>query len=88
LATALALATAWQRGVRKLSFRLSLDKNEGLHPELTDQRFFGFKKLIFASGYGDPSLIREQLALSIFRDGGVPAARATFARVYVDSGLG
>ncbi len=83
-----SLAQAWQAGIQKLSFRLSIDKYEGQNPELQDQRFFGFKKLVFANGYGDPSLIREKLALSIFEAGGVPVAKGVFVRVYVDSGLG
>ncbi len=83
-----ALKDAWQKGVRKLSFRLEFDRYEADNPVLQNQRFYGFKKMVFASGHGDPSLMREKLAASIFREGGVPAARAGFARVYLDSGQG
>ncbi len=84
-----ALKDAWDKGVRKLSFRLQFDRYEDDHPELDNQRFYGFRKMIFASGHGDPSLMREKLAASIFREGGVPTARTGFARVYLDvSGQG
>lgn len=83
-----ALKDAWQKGVRKLSFRLQFDRYEDDNPELDNQRFHGFQKMIFASGHGDASLMREKLAHSIFREGGVPAARTGFTRVYLDVGQG
>jgi spore coat protein CotH len=83
-----SLKGAWQRGVRKLAFSLQFDKYEDSHPELDNQRFYGFKKLSFSNGYNDPSLIREKTAASIFRAAGVPAARSSFAAVYMDWGKG
>jgi len=83
-----SLRTAWQSGIRKLSFRLNFDKYEDDHPELDDQRFYGFKKMTFSNGFKDSSLIRDKMAADIFRDGGVVAARGAFARVYVDIGSG
>ncbi len=83
-----ALKSAYQKGVRKLSFRLGFDHYEDGSPELHNQRFYGFKKLVFANGFEDPSLIREKLAASIFADGGVPAARTAFCQVYVETGQG
>jgi spore coat protein H len=74
--------------IRKLPFRLDFDKFEDEHPEVKDQRFYGFDKLTLASGYGDPSLIREKLAFDVLRDAGLVAARAAFYRVYVDVGDG
>lgn len=83
-----SLRSAWQMGVRKLSFRLSFDKYEDEYPELDDQRFFGFKKMTFSNGFKDSSLMRDKLAADIFRDGGVPAARGAFAQIYIDFGEG
>jgi len=83
-----ALKSAWDRGVRKLSFRLQFDRHEADNQELDNQRFHGFQKMIFASGHGDRSLMREKLAASIFREGGVPAAHTGFARVYLNHGQG
>jgi len=83
-----SLRSAWQQGVRKLSFRLNFDRYEDDYPELDDQRFFGFKKMTFSNGFKDPSLIRDKLAADLFRQAGVPAARGAFARVFLDSGDG
>ena len=83
-----SLNSAWRDGVRKLAFRLNFDKYEDTHPELKNQRFYGFKKMIFSNGFKDLSLIREKLAADLFRDHGVPAARGAFARVHVDYGSG
>ena len=83
-----SLKGAWQTGVRKLAFRLTFDYYELQHPETTNQRFYGFKKMIFSNAYRDPSLIRDKLAADIFRAAGVPAVRTSFARVFVDHGKG
>ncbi len=83
-----SLRGAWRAGVRKLAFRLDFDEYEADHPELDDQRFFGFKKMTFGNNFNDPSLIREKVANEIFRAGGVPVARTTFVRVHVDFGEG
>ncbi|MBN1654532.1 MAG: CotH kinase family protein [Deltaproteobacteria bacterium] len=83
-----SLRAAYQAGIRKLAFRLNFDKFEDIYPNLKNQRFFGFKKMTFSNGYKDASLIRDKLAADIFRDGGVPAPRGTFARVYLDFGEG
>ncbi len=83
-----SLRTAWQTGVRKLSFRLNFDKYEDVYPETTNQKFHGFKEMTFSNGFKDPSLIRDKTAADIFRAAGVPAARSAFIRVYVDVGEG
>ncbi len=83
-----SLRSAYNSGIEKLSFRLDFDEYEDMYPELDDQRFWGFKKMTFSNGFNDDSLIRDKVAADIFRDGGVPAARGSFARVYVDFGEG
>ena len=83
-----SLSSAWQSGVRKLSFRFNFDKFEDDYPEIENQRFYGFKKMTFSNGYLDDSLMRDKLAADLFRAGGVPAARGAFVRVYVDFGEG
>ncbi|MET0342848.1 MAG: CotH kinase family protein [Polyangiales bacterium] len=83
-----SLTAPFRSGGRKLPLRLDFDAFEGAHPEIDDQRFHGFEKLTFASGYSDPSLIREKLAADFLREAGAPVARAALYRVYVDVGLG
>ena len=83
-----SLRSAYQAGIKKLSFRFNFDKFEDDHPETDNQRFYGFKKMTFSNAYKDSSLIRDKLAADMFRAGGVPAARGAFYRIYVDFGSG
>lgn len=83
-----SLISAWQRGVRKLGFRLDFDRWEDDYPEIRNQRFNGFHELTFSNGFGDASLVRDKVAADLFRAAGVPAARGAFAAVYLDVGDG
>ena len=83
-----SLHMSWDRGIKKLAFRFNFDKFEDDFPEISNQRFYGFKKMTFSNGFKDDSLIRDKVAADIFRNAGVPAAQGAFVRVYVDSGQG
>ena len=72
----------------KLSFRLNFDRFEDAHPEIANQRFYGFKELTFSSNFDDASRMREALANEIFRDRGVAAPRVAFYRIVVNTGTG
>ena len=78
----------WGAGCRELPFRLDFDEFEDQHPEIEDQRFYGFQKLSLNNGFADSSLVREKVMNDLLRASGVPAARAAFYRVYVDHGEG
>jgi len=83
-----SLHSAYRMGIEKYAFRFNFDKFEDDHPEINNQRFYGFKKMTFSNGFKDNSLIRDKVAADIFRAAGVPAARGTFIRIYVDYGDG
>jgi hypothetical protein len=83
-----SLSSAWQRGVRKLGFRLDFDQYEDDYPEIRNQRHYGFHDLTFSNGFGDVSLVRDKVAADLFRAAGVPAAYGAFAAVYLDVGDG
>ena len=83
-----SLVGAVKAGVKKLSFILTFDAFEEQYPDLLNQRFFGFKKLIFANGYTDQSFIREKVASEVFRAAGLKVVRNAFAVVYLDFGEG
>ncbi len=83
-----AAKNAIEEGREKFSFKLEFDHFELEHEDTDNQRFWGFKKLDFLSNHKDDSYLHEVLASEIFRDGGVPAARAAFYRVHVDTGSG
>jgi len=70
----------------KLSFRLNFDRFEDAHPEIANQRFYGFKELTFSSNFDDVTRMREALANELFRDRGVAAPRAAFYRIVVNTG--
>jgi hypothetical protein len=70
----------------KLSFRLNFDRFEDVHPEIANQRFYGFKEVTFSSDFDDASRMREALANEIFRDRGVSAPRVAFYRIVVNTG--
>jgi hypothetical protein len=72
----------------KMPFRLHFDKYESDYPDISDQRFYGFKELTFASNWSDDSQVRETFVSELLRDRGVPAARCAFYRVSVDVGHG
>lgn len=84
--SSLMMASMSQGG--KVPFRLDFDRYEDDMPETRNQRFYGFQKLTFASNFTDDSMLKEVLATEAFRDQGVPAARAAFYRVFVDTGSG
>jgi hypothetical protein len=82
------LMTTWRRGIYKLPLRLRFDRFEDEYPEIGDQRFFGFQSLSLSNNVADPSFLREKVVADLLREGGIPAPRTTFVRVYVDIGDG
>jgi hypothetical protein len=83
-----SLVSASVSGNGKIPFRLDFDRYEDEFPETRNQRFYGFQKLTFSSNFGDDSQLREVFANEVFRDRGVPAPRAAFYRIVVDTGAG
>lgn len=83
-----SLSRAWSTGVHKLGLKFDFDKLEDAHPEIKDQRFFGFGEMTLAPGYRDPSFLRDKLASDLARDMGMVGARSAFYQVYVDVGAG
>lgn len=53
--------------------------------EFSDQTFYGLKRINLNNGWSDPTMLREKLYLDFLREQGIPAPRANFARVYIDS---
>jgi hypothetical protein len=83
-----SLTGALSANIHKLSFVLDFDKLEDRSRVIANQRFYGFKKLNFSSGYKDASLIREKTAFDIFRAAGVPAPHTSFLAIYLNTGAG
>ncbi|KAA3615815.1 MAG: spore coat protein [Calditrichaeota bacterium] len=83
-----SLQTSWGNGIWKLPLRLNLDRFEDDIPQITNQRFYGFKELSLSSNYDDESLMREKVVPEVFRDFGVAAPQTAFYRIYIDYGDG
>ena len=83
-----SLQSSYQSGIGKLSFKLDFDEYEDDYPEITDQRFYGFRQLNLKNNYDDPSLMREKVASDLFRDFGLASPKTAFCVVYVDHGSG
>jgi spore coat protein H len=83
-----SLFSSWGSGNYKLPMKLDFDEFEDNHPEIDDQRFYGFKQLSLSSNFQDNSFLREKVAADIFREAGVPAAQTAFYQVYIDYGAG
>ena len=83
-----SLMSTWSSGIYKLPFRLDFDAFEEEHPEVDNQRFFGFKELSLASNWSDSTYLREKVTHDVFREAGVPAPHTAFYRLYIDYGEG
>jgi hypothetical protein len=82
------LSRSWRQGIYKLPFRLNFDRFEDEFPEISNQRFYGFKELSLSCGANDNSLLREKIGSDIFRAAGVPCAQTAFYKVFIDFGSG
>ena len=82
------LRNAYNNNSDKYPFKLDFDEFEDNFPAIDDQRFYGFKQLVLSNNYSDASAMREKVAADLFREFGVPAARTTFAAIYLDRGNG
>ena len=83
-----SLSSSYSSGIDKLSFKLDFDEYEDDHPEITDQRFYGFRQLNLKNNYADMSLVREKVGADLFREFGLASSKAAFCVVYVDHGSG
>lgn len=83
-----SLKAAWVAGTDKLPFRLDFDHFADTDAGVTGQRLYGFDDLSLATGFDDPSGIREALAADLLADSGLPAARVAPYEVTLDYGSG
>jgi spore coat protein CotH len=83
-----SLRTTYQRGLKKLPFKLDFDQFEDIYPAIQNQRFYGFKQLSLKNNFEDKSFIREKVASDLFREFGLVSPRTAFYSVYIDYGEG
>ncbi len=83
-----SLTSAYGMGIGKYSFKLDFDEFEDTWPQITNQRFYGFKQLNLNNGFDDKSVIRERVAAELFRGFGLVVSNTATAAVTVDTGDG
>jgi spore coat protein H len=83
-----SLTSGWRSGTLKLPLKLDFDEFEDDHPEIDDQRFYGFKQLSLANGFSDSSFLRDAVTSGILAEAGLPAAETSFYEVVLDYGEG
>ncbi len=83
-----SLTNAWSSDSEKLPFKLDFDQFETEYPEIENQRFYGFKQLSLANGFGDATYMRETMAYDLLAEAGLTAAATAFYEVTLDYGEG
>jgi spore coat protein H len=83
-----SLSNAWRSSSYKFPFRLNFDKFEDEHPEIKNQRFYGFDNISLSNNITDKSFMRQKIAMDSFNEGGVPAPMTCYMQVYIDKGVG
>jgi spore coat protein H len=81
-----SLTSGWRSGTLKLPLKLDFDEFEDEHPEIDDQRFYGFKQLSLSNGFSDSSFLRDAATSTILEEAGLPAAKTAFYEVVLDYG--
>ncbi|MFM9422098.1 MAG: hypothetical protein RIR06_559, partial [Bacteroidota bacterium] len=62
---------------QKKSFKLKFDA-------FTPQSFYGLKEVNLIANQNDPSLLRAKLCWDFFREAGIPGARVSYVRLYIN----
>ena len=76
-----SLTSGWRSGTDKLPLKLDFDEFEDDHPEIEDQRFYGFKQLSLANGFSDPSFCAVRPRLPFWRRLACPRRKPRSTRV-------
>jgi spore coat protein H len=83
-----SLMSAWNSGSVKMPLKLDFDEFEGDYPEIKNQRFYGFKQLSLANGFGDNSYMRETITYDLLEKANLVAAETAYYEVILDYGEG
>lgn len=83
-----SLRNYWWGGSDKLPFKFDFDEFEDQHPEIHNQRFYGFKQLSLANNFSDNSFLRDTVTYDILEKAGLVAAETAFYQIHLDHGEG
>ena len=83
-----SLRSGWESNSLKLPLKLDFDEFEDRYPAIDNQRFYGFKQLSLANGFGDPTAMRDAISYDILEKAGLVAAETAFYHLILDYGEG
>lgn len=83
-----SLRSGWESKSLKLPFKLDFDEFEDRYPAIKNQRFYGFKQLSLANGFGDPTYMRDAISYKLLDEAGLVAAETAFYHLILDYGEG
>lgn len=83
-----SLRSTWASGALKLPLKLDFDQYEDQYPEIADQRFYGFKQLSLANGFGDATYMREVVSYDLLAQVGLTASKTAYYTITIDHGEG
>jgi spore coat protein H len=83
-----SLRSGWNSGTLILPFKLDFDEYEDEHPEINDQRFYGFKKLSFSNAFHDGTYMHDSIASYLMEEAGLAVAKTAYYQVVLDCGEG
>jgi spore coat protein H len=83
-----SLRSAWNNGTLKLPLKLDFDQFEDKNPEISGQRFYGFKQLSFSNAFKDGTYMRDAITSDLLAEAGLAAAETAYYEVIIDYGQG
>lgn len=83
-----SLRSGWNSGTLKLPLKLDFDEFEDEHPEIENQRFYGFKQLSLSNAFSDSTYMRDVIAADLLAEAGLVAAQTAYYKVILDYGEG
>lgn len=83
-----SLRSGWQSRSLKLPLKLDFDQFENEHPEINNQRFYGFKQLSMSNAFSDTTYMHEAIAYDLLEESGLPASQTAFYHIFMDYGQG
>jgi spore coat protein H len=79
-----SLRSGWNSGSLKLPLKLDFDEFEDDHPEIENQRFYGFKQLSLSNSFSDSTYMHDAIAAYLLAEAGLVAAETAYYEVILD----
>jgi spore coat protein H len=83
-----SLRGGWEDGSLKLPLKLDFDEFEDDHPEIENQRFYGFRQLSLSNSFSDSTYMRDVISADLLEEAGLVAAETAYYEVILDYGEG